>query len=78
MSEIKIDLLSDGIRALLKSEEVSSFVRETAEGVRGKCAGDYEADTFMTPSRAVSSVYTASQKAMQDNLENNTLLRALG
>lgn len=73
----KIVLNHAGIQALLKSDEVQAFILEQASGIGSRCGAGYETDVYMAPSRVISSVYTTDKKAIQDNLENNTLLKAV-
>lgn len=77
MPKTKIVLDHKGIDSLLKSTEVSGYVSEIAQQVASKCGAGYETDTYTTPSRVVSSVYTDDAAAARDNIENNTLLKAV-
>lgn len=77
MSKIKIELNSAGIREFLRGGEVSACLETVASGVAAKCGDGYETDVYMTPGRAVSSVYTDGADAARDNIENNTLLKAV-
>ena len=75
--KIKIELNSGGIGELLKSSEVDAFLQETASGVRQSCGAGYETDSYHAGSRVIASVFTANSKAAKDNLQNNTLLKAV-
>lgn len=76
-NEVRIKLDRKGIRALLKSEEIADFVYQVADE-RSRMAGDgYAADRYMTPGRAISSVYPDSFEAVQDNQKNNTLEKVI-
>lgn len=77
MSKVKIELNSSGLRSLLLSDEVKSFTRETADSCLQRCGPGYESDSHRMPGRWISSVFTASPEGVNDNLENNTLLRSL-
>lgn len=77
MSLVKLELNSDGIRQLLRSDEMAALVGELAEVGRARCGDGYESDTHLTPSRVVASVYTGTVEAKQDNLEHNTILKAV-
>lgn len=77
MSKVKIELNSPGIRELLLSDEVKNFTKETADGCLRRCGPGYESDSCRMPGRWISSVFTADREAVNDNLENNTLLRSL-
>lgn len=77
MSNVRVVLKSYGIRELLKSDEMSKFVKEQADIIRDRCGAGYESDVKQMQTRVIASVYTEDTEAMQDNLENNTLLRAM-
>lgn len=77
MSKIKVELNSTGIRDLLKSGEMAAAVSAVAGYVQSRCGNDYATDSYQTPSRVVSSVFTDSAEAAKDNIENNTLLKAV-
>lgn len=74
---VRIELSSEGIVQLLKSAGVQNAVRETAETIKNRCGSGYESDIHEMPQRIISSVYTAERDAYQDNLEHNTLLKAV-
>lgn len=74
---MRIELNSEGIRQLLRSAEISGIVQEVASDSQKRCGDGYDTDTHVTPSRVVASVFTATRDAKQDNIENNTLLKAV-
>lgn len=65
------------VGALLKGSAVLSMLEETASGIRARCGSEYEHDTKKMGTRYIASVSTASTQSIQDNLDNNTLLKAL-
>ena len=77
MSKVRIELNRDGVRALLKSQEMEAGLLGLAEGIRDRCGEGYEADTKQMETRVIASVYTDTEAARRDNSENNTILRAL-
>lgn len=77
MAKTKIVLNHQGITALLKGAEVSDYVSTVAQQVVSRCGDGYGTDSYMTPSRVVSSVFTDGADAARDNIENNTLLKAV-
>lgn len=78
MSKVRVELNSAGVRELLQSPEMQAVLAEQASAIRSRCGEGYETDSYMTPGRAVASVYTATQDAIKDNAANNTLLKGLG
>lgn len=77
MSKLKIELNYAGVGELLKSQEISDALKETAERVAARAGGGYATDTYQAGTRVIASVYTETEEAMKDNLENNTLLKAV-
>lgn len=75
--EIEIELLTDNISGLLRSEDVISYMQELAEEIKGRCSGSYEIDTFKGSNRANVSIYTTDRKTFGKNLKDNELLKAL-
>lgn len=78
MSSVRIELNSAGIREMLLSPEMQAVLEEHAAQVAGRCGAGYEHDVHLTGGRAVASAYAVTPDAVKDNLDNNTLLRALG
>lgn len=77
MPTTKIILDRKGIDALLKSDEIRDYIAAQASGIQSRAGDGYETDTHMMPTRVIASVYTADRKAYSENLENNTLLKAV-
>lgn len=77
MSNVKVELNSAGIREMLLSAEMQQILGEKAAEIAGRCGDGYASDTYMTPGRAIASVYAESKEAVKDNLDNNTILRNL-
>ena len=76
--KIKVVLDKDGVGALLKGQEVKDMVFSMAGNVKNNAGQDYEVITKKMSTRQVGIVQTTTEKALQDNLDNNTLLKALG
>lgn len=76
--KVEIELNSAGIRELLQSDEIREYCEELAQGVASRAGEGYEVDSMVGKTRANASVYAATREANRDNLENNTLLKALG
>lgn len=72
----KIVLNSKGIRELLKSHEVKECILEESESIKARCGAGYATDVKYMGTRVISSVYTETQEALEDNYNNNTLLKA--
>ena len=78
MADFKFELNSAGVRELLQSPEMLNVLKEYAEGIKGRAGDGYEVSAFSPgKTRVNASVYAATEKAQRDNLENNTLLKAV-
>lgn len=82
---VKIELNDEGIIELFKSPEMLSYLQEvgdsvadTAEAVSVIDDSDYGARAHLADRTAIVNVYPDNEKAAVDNLENNTLVKALG
>lgn len=83
MNNKPFKLESAGVREVLKSAEIQSQLTEYANQVKqiangGSGFGGYDSDIYVGKNRANASVFALQQRAIKDNLENNTLLKALG
>lgn len=72
---VKIELNSDGVRALLRSPEMQQVLQDRANDIKGRCGDGY--DAYVAQTRAVARVETTSIEAYRDNSINNTLLKSL-
>lgn len=77
MNNVKIELNSEGIIAMMNSEEMQTVLRAYAERVAASAGIDTEITVQPGKTRASARVATASEEAARENSENNTLLRAL-
>lgn len=77
MSKVKFKLNRSGVRALLKSDEMSAVCQQYASRVQGRCGDGYEIARRDYPERTGYVVRAATYQARQDNLKNNTLLKAV-
>lgn len=78
MSKARLELNSEGIQELLHSEEITSYMETIAHQIAESAGDGYEVDTYNAGQRNICSVYTATEEAKKDTLENNTLLIAAG
>lgn len=74
--KVKIVLNRAEIGAWLRSAEMTPLLQAGAEQVQNRCGDGY--DVVIMPTRAVALVETSTQQAYNDNLRNNTLIRAVG
>jgi len=71
---IKFELNYAGVGELLKSSEMQSVLMEAAQGIATNAGEGYKAVQMST--RVI--VVPDTEEAEQDNLDNNTLLKARG
>ena len=65
----------EGIGQLLKSAEMQAVLIDYANAVQNRAGDDYS--VYVGRTRANVSVRTDNDDAVQDNYENNTLLKAV-
>lgn len=78
MSKVEIKLNSAGIRELLKSGEMRAICEEHANKAVSRLGEGYVASSMMMETRVFASVYAESAEAKAENMEHNTILKALG
>ena len=78
MAKKQFQLNRKGVRELLQSAEMLNACGMYAEDIKGRAGAGYEVSTHSPgKTRVNASVYAATKEAAQDNLENNTLLKAV-
>lgn len=75
MSNFKFKLNYAGVGELLKSAEMQSVLIDYANAIQNRVGSDYS--VYVGRNRANVSVVTENENAVQDNYENNTLLKAV-
>lgn len=66
------------VRNMLYSKEVETAITETAQSIKGRAGSGYDVETFKGFDRVRAIVQTNSRESANDNLDNNTLLKAVG
>lgn len=77
MSNIKIELNSAGVRDLLRSGEITAVLSSEASSRASALGSGYSVNTYTGRNRANAEIVAETEEAIRDNLENNTLLRAI-
>ncbi len=75
---IKVELNHEAVGEMLKSSEMQELIKSYADEIAKRAGEGYASDTYNAGSRVIASAYTETEEAMEDNLENNTLLKAMG
>lgn len=74
---IKVKGNKAGYRQLLNGREMQQLLNELGNEVAQKCNGDYVVTTQMGKVRAHTRVATNSRETLNDNYDNNTLIKAV-
>lgn len=74
---IKIVPNNIGYRQLLNSVELQKYMLDLGMNVASSCGSDYAVTAQAGRTRLHVRVATTSQKALNDNYDNNTLVRAV-
>ena len=77
MSRKTFELDSKGVRDLLRSDEVMQAVKAAADAAVSALGEGYEADTPTGKNRVNASVYAVTAAAQRENLQQNTILKAV-
>lgn len=75
MAKMKFELNHAGVGRLLKSTEMREVIESKASEVQNRAGDGY--DIRYGKNRLVAFVETGTDEAVQDNLDNNTLLKAV-
>lgn len=78
MAETTFKLNYAGVGDLLKSDEMMAACRKYAEDIQASAGDGYEISEYVGQNRVNVSVYAATEEAMKECYEDNTLLKALG
>ena len=78
MAKTKIVLNREGVRRLLQSSEMMAICEEHANKALNSLGSGYTVTTMTGKNRVNASIYAESHEAKRDNMENNTILKALG
>ncbi len=74
---IDFKLNKAGVRELLRSSQMLSVCKQYAQTVQSKCGDGYEVTTHTGKNRVNASVHAGTVEARRDNLDNNTLEKAV-
>ena len=77
MADIRIEVNSEGIQAVLKSDEVRELLRAKAERIAAAAGEGFEASSMIGKTRARASVITATRAARLAEATDRTLTMAI-
>ena len=78
MAKVKFKINSAGLVELMKSSQMQAVLAEYGSRIASSAGSGYSYNRVKSGDRAKVFVYTKTKKARKDNLENNTLLKAVG
>lgn len=78
MAKVKIELIDAGVQELLRSPEIQAALDEVAQPILSRLGDGYGKDAHLGKNRCNVGIYPATPEAVQDCLENNTILKAVG
>lgn len=74
----KLELNRSGVGELLKSSELTEALEAIGTEIAASCGEGYSVNKVNAGTRGIVIISTETEAAYQDNLENDTLLHALG
>ena len=74
---MKVKLISEGVRELLKSPEIMAVCEAEGANVASRAGDGYASSSHQGKKRGYVNVYAASSEAFKDNMDNNTLVKRL-
>lgn len=77
MSKTKITLNRSGVRELLRSQEMLNICKEHADATRESLGDGYIVTTQVGRNRVNAEIATDTIEAVVDNMNNNSILKAL-
>ena len=77
MSKVKVVLNREGVKNLLQSREMQDYLANEANKVRNRLGEGYAQDSYVGKNRANAMVWAETYQAKKENLESNTILKAL-
>lgn len=77
MSSVHFDLDINGLRDVMKSDEMRKHLQDVGGIVRNVAGYGYDNRVVMGKYEAIGQVFPHTAKAAKDNSLNNTLLRSL-
>ncbi|OHX26860.1 hypothetical protein BKX95_07955 [Streptococcus iniae] len=77
MSDFIFELNRSAVAELMKTSEMQQVLTDEATKIKDRAGDGYEQDIYVGKNRANAMVSAKTHKAKKDNLENNTLLKAV-
>ena len=75
--KVEFELNEAGVRALMQSDEMLAVCDKYAQNAISRLGDGYEASTYHGKTRVNASVMAVTHKAKKENLESNSILKAV-
>lgn len=76
--KIKFELDRNGVKALLKSDEMEDICKGYADKALTRLGNGYSVSTYKGRNRTNASVMADTVEARQENAKSNSILKAVG
>ncbi len=77
MAKVEVIIDSAAVRDMLRSSEMMAICEERANNAVGKLGAGYSVTTMTGKNRVNASVFAETYQAKKENMENNSILKAL-
>lgn len=77
MANVRVELNNEGVRELLRSAEMKSICESHANNALARLGDGYEVSSMVGKNRVNAEIKAVSYKAKKDNMNNNSILKAL-
>lgn len=77
MAKVKFVLNPQGVRDLMKSNEMAEICTGYAHDALGRLGAGYSVNTYLGSKRFNAEVFAETYQAKRDNLKNNSILKAV-
>lgn len=77
MANMRVELNIEGVRELLRSNEMKAICEDYANNALTRLGTGYEVSSMTGKNRVNAEIKAVSYKAKKDNMENNSILKAL-
>lgn len=76
-NKVKFELNREGVKTLMKSNEMMSVCKNYANAALGRLGSGYEVTTHVGKTRVNAEVAAATYAAKVENMNDNTILKAI-
>lgn len=77
MASVRVELNREGVRELLRSQEMMNICSEYANNALNKLGDGYEVTTHTGSNRVNAEVAAVTYAAKSENLKNNSIVKAV-